>query len=329
MSRKTGIAVAGSALALVGMMLLILWSSPFQGRQVPDDGPTLVERREVAANLLETGALIQRLQRTNLLNGDEIYDQLGLVGDAPDRGGDGFLTHSPYQPRYRESYQSLATLHYPAPGDARSYEVDVADSTFSFYGQEPVLEWYSSLHANAEVCAVRFVDSSRVDYRLRTFPDRQSALAAGYVVTHHRHCGTCSSLRNLAVYLATPDLISPARTCTRKLTPSAVKACFMKEVGLEERCAEAWTYNVLHTRRHCTATCIAHHGFWSVLTNNMGDAHVDECGNLNPCLACDEHTSGPGFQYTAGRTRRASGVLSTIDRPAAQIFSVDHHLYFR
>ena len=61
-----------------------------------------------------------------------------------------------------------------------------------------------------------FVDPDRVDYRLRTFPDRESALAEGYVITHRDHCGACSSLRNLAVYLANtgsdlpgPDLRPP------------------------------------------------------------------------------------------------------------------------
>uniref|UniRef100_A0A7S2RQZ5 Uncharacterized protein n=1 Tax=Mucochytrium quahogii TaxID=96639 RepID=A0A7S2RQZ5_9STRA len=36
---------------------------------------------------------------------------------------------------------------------------------------------------------------------------------------------------------------------------------------------------------------------------------------LNPCLQCDECRSGPIFQKVAGRTRRASGIKSAIDRP--------------
>ena len=331
MSRKTGLAVAGSALGLglVGVALLLLWLAPFPGGHVADCGPASAERAEMAASLPEAGPLIERLQRTNLLNGDEIHDRLGLVDGSPSRDGDGFLTHSPYEPRYRESHGSLAALRSPLPGDARSYELDETGSTFSFYGQEPVLRWYASLPSNTEVCAVGFVDATRVDYRLRTFPDRESALAEGYVVTHQRHCGTCSSLRNLAVYLAKPDLTSLASMCARKLTPGVVKACFLEEVGLEERCAETWTYNALHTRRQCTASCIRHYGLWNVLTNDLGGAHLDECGNLNSCLGCDEHTSGPGFQYAAGRTRRTSGLSSAIPRPAAEIYPVDHDSYFR
>ncbi|MCY4647931.1 MAG: hypothetical protein OXE73_13775 [Gammaproteobacteria bacterium] len=84
----------------------------------------------------------------------------------------------------------------------------------------------------------------------------------------------------------------------------------MEEIGLSERCAETWTYNVLHTRRHCAWARIGHHGLWNVLTNDMDGANAEEAGNLNPCLACGEHTSGPGFRYAAGRTRRSSGLMS-------------------
>ena len=159
-------------------------------------------------------------------------------------------------------------------------------------------------------------------------PNRESAIRAGYIVTHRYHCGTCSSLRNLAVYMARPNLVAPVRTCARKLTARGVKACLMETVGFEERCAETWTYNILHTRRRCAGVCIAHYGFWNVVTDDFSDAHTDGQGNLNPCLACDENVSGPGFHYAAGRTRRTSGLISAISRPAADIYPVDHRLYF-
>ena len=40
-------------------------------------------------------------------------------------------------------------------------------------------------------------------------------------------------------------------------------------------------------------------------------------GKLNPCLECDEVKSGPLFKYYAGRTRRDSGIVSSIPRPAS------------
>lgn len=199
----------------------------------------------------------------------------------------------------------------------------------SLFDAPEVRRWHSSRRGNTEVCAVGFVDPDRVDYRLRTFPDPESALAEGHVITHRDRCGTCSSLRNLAAYLAQPDLTSPARTCARRWTAGAVKACLMEEIGFEERCAETWARNALHTRRHCLAPCIGHYGLWNLLTDDISVPNTDEDGNLNPCLACDERISGPGFQYAAGRTRRNSGLTSAIARPAAEIHPVDHTLYFR
>ncbi|MDE0291444.1 MAG: hypothetical protein OXK19_02870 [Candidatus Dadabacteria bacterium] len=329
---------AGKYIGFGAVLLLIAWLLPLppsSDQQVSRDDPFCPDNR--ALSLSGTGTLAKRLRNTNLLNGNEIYYRLDLGSDdretgqadaSPSRGAGGFLTSSPFEPLYREPYSTIAELRYPLPANARSYELDKTKATFLFYGQEPVLRWHSSLGSNTEVCAVRFVDADRVDYRLRTFPDQESALAEGYVVTHRYHCGTCSSLGDLAVYLAKPDLTKPARTCGRKLRADGIKKCLMEKVGFTEMCAETWTYNVLHTRSQCTKTCVEHYGFWNVLTNDMNDAHADKRGNLNPCLACDEHASGPGFQYAAGRTRRNSGLPSAICRQAGEIHPVEHRLYF-
>ncbi|MXZ48385.1 MAG: hypothetical protein F4Z13_03900 [Candidatus Dadabacteria bacterium] len=334
-SNGTRIAKVGKYAGLGTVLVLIAWLLPLppsSGQEVSRDDPVCTDDR--APSLSGTGALVERLRNTNLLNGNEVYDHLDLgsgdteTGASPSRGAGGFLTSSPFEPRYRESYSGIAGLRYPLPPDTRSYEIDETRATFLFYGQEPVLRWHSSLGSNTEVCAVQFVDPDRVDYRLRTFPDQESALSQGHVVTHRYHCGTCSSLRDLAVYLAKPDLTKPARTCGRKLTADGIKKCLMEKVGFAEPCAETWTYNVLHTRRWCMKTCVEHYGLWNMLTNDMDDAHADERGNLNSCLACDEHASGPGFQYAAGRTRRNSGIPSAICRQAGEIYPVEHTLYF-
>ena len=274
MSKRAGLA----ALGLGGAALLGLWLVGLTG----NSGPAPAGPRAVPLRPPGTGALVERLRQTRLLNGDEIDHRLGLGSD-----------------------------------------------TSPFDRPEPALRWYASRLENSEVCGVRFVGSDPVEYRLETFPGPESAREAGHVITHRHHCGACSSLQNLAVYLAKPDLTSPARTCARRLTAGGVKACFMEEVGFDERCAEIWAENALHTRRRCAATCIGHYGLWNVLTDNISAPNTDEYGNLNPCLVCDERTSGPGFQYAAGRTRRNSGLVSAIARPADEIYPVDHRLYFR
>jgi len=47
-------------------------------------------------------------------------------------------------------------------------------------------------------------------------------------------------------------------------------------------------------------------------------------GTLNECLQCDEDRSGPVFKATAGRTRRNSGIRSSIARPDDQVSQVAH-----
>ncbi len=290
---------------------------------------------QAVIDLAHLNDLIKRLDETRLLNGDKIYQQLKLVGTKtrtetnprpnPSRK---FCTANPYYPRYREAFNRLDDIASRLPQNSLSYRLDKSKRRFLFFGQEQVFNWYRSLSTNDEVCAVRFTDMRRKEYELRTFSNSRDAIAANYAVTHRYHCGTCSSLRNLAVYIAKPDLTTPARTCARKLTLKGIKSCLMQTIGFEERCAETWAYNVAHTKRQCMKTCIKHYGLWSVLRNDMGGAHVDDGGGLNPCLACDEHISGPGFQYAAGRTRRASGLTSAIERTKAEIYPVDHRLYF-
>jgi hypothetical protein len=43
---------------------------------------------------------------------------------------------------------------------------------------------------------------------------------------------------------------------------------------------------------------------------------------------CDENKSGAGFKFSAGRTRRNSGIESAIERSESEIYPVDHSAYF-
>jgi len=51
---------------------------------------------------------------------------------------------------------------------------------------------------------------------------------------------------------------------------------------------------------------------------------VNTDGKLNECLQCDEDRSGPVFKAVAGRTRRNSGIQSSIRRPADEVSPVAH-----
>jgi hypothetical protein len=168
------------------------------------------------------------------------------------------------------------------------------------------------------VCAVRY-EGDRVRYRLQTMPDADAARRDGYIVTHLGACGTCSTLHDLAVYLSRPDLTMPVRRCTAfGLTRARTLAC-LRELGFSEACAATWYYDAMNTRRECGWVCMV-----SWLSREPSN-HPD--GRLNDCLQCDEDRSGPIFKRVAGRTRRNSGIRSSIDRHDGEVASLVHDYY--
>ena len=169
-------------------------------------------------------------------------------------------------------------------------------------------------HGSA-VCGISF-SADRIHYRLATFASPAVARTAGYAITHFGSCGTCSTLQDLAVYLDKPDLITPVRKCGVKWSASSRLAC-LEALGFSTPCAQTWLYNIGNTFRHCFSTCA-----WSWIE---GEAPTQNDGKLNHCLQCDEDRSGPVFKATAGRTRRNSGIHSSIPRPNDEIAPVIHN----
>lgn len=200
------------------------------------------------------------------------------------------------------------------------------------YGQDTedrVRHWQSASEHENQVCALRFSSADNIDYQLRDFESPEAAASSGFTVTHHDRCGSCSTLRDLAAYLATPDLTTPARHCARRFGLARKKRCFEEELGFTSNCSESWAYNARHTKKACRGTCIADYGLLNLLFHRYPGENVNEDGLLRPCLQCDEEQSGPGFKYSAGRTRRNSGIESAIPRPESEIYPVDHTAYFQ
>jgi hypothetical protein len=166
----------------------------------------------------------------------------------------------------------------------------------------------------ATVCGVRF-EQDQVHYRLSTFADTGAAQAAGFAVTHFGACGTCSTLQDLAVYLERRELTAPVRRCGIRWGSSSSLTC-LKQLGFTGACAQTWAYDIRNTRRQCFSVCL-----WSWV---RGEAPTRGDGRLNACLQCDEDHSGPVFKATAGRTRRNSGIQSSIPRPIDEIAPVVH-----
>ena len=159
------------------------------------------------------------------------------------------------------------------------------------------------------VCAV-VVEAPR-RYHVRWFATAEGATGAGAIPTHQGRCGRCSSLQDLAVYASHPDLAADVRRCAVRtlLGPKEALTTCLEDLGFTSACAQIWAYNAQHTRRTCFRKC------WPF------KAHYHRRdGSLNRCLQCDEDQSGPVFQAIAGRTRRNSGVPTSICRPWDQVW---------
>ena len=223
------------------------------------------------------------------------------------------------------SIDAVIEAQFPNTVSARGFSV--ADP-YSAQAAETVSRWLQAPGHENEVCALRFSANNQTVYELLKFDSATAAKTAGFTVTHQGRCGSCSTLRDLAAYLATPDLTTPARQCARRFGLARKKQCFEEQVGFTANCAESWAYNARHTKKVCLGTCVADYGLLNLLFHRYGGENVNESGELRPCLRCDEDKSGPGFKYSAGRTRRNSGITSAIGRPELEMYPVDHSAYF-
>jgi hypothetical protein len=181
-------------------------------------------------------------------------------------------------------------------------------------GQDPYTTWGGRTPPRPPpetVCGVRF-ETDRIRYRLQTFDSAGEAARSGYRITHTGSCGACSTLQDLAVYLERPDLTTPVRRCGMQ---AGTLGC-LETLGFSRACAEIWDFNVQNTRRECFGVCVR--SWMSDESSTKPDGH------LNDCLQCDEDRSGPVFKAVAGRTRRNSGIRSSIPRPDEEVSSVVH-----
>ncbi len=183
---------------------------------------------------------------------------------------------------------------------------DVPIPTSNPYDEPPLAQ-------SGGVCTVDVVSRRNQTYRLVT---AASAAEGPGPVTHGGACGACSSLQDLAVYAANPDLTEPVRSCSLQGFTGgleAVEACLM-DIGFSAPCSRIWAWNAEHTREECLDVCLG----------ALEDPYHLPDGTLNPCLQCDEDESGPVFKQIAGRTRRNSGLASALCRPCSTVWQVDH-----
>ena len=151
-------------------------------------------------------------------------------------------------------------------------------------------------------------------YALATYASESAARAAGAAPTHFGHCGVCSTLADLAVYMREADLTGPVRACGLSSKDAASNVACLQALGFDLPCAQVWYWNTAHTRSVCLAPCLA----------ELNAPYQLSDGGLNACIQCDETESGPTFKAVAGRTRRNSGLPNALCRPCSEVRPLVH-----
>lgn len=225
------------------------------------------------------------------LNADQCAPSCADCSGAP-------WTPPEYTPGDRETWLAWTLIDAPTPSESDPYAggTDVTEP-----GEDAV-------------CG--FLPDSSSTYRVVNYDSTAAAVRAGASVTHYGRCGTCSSLQDLSVYAANPDLTDPVRACGLDNLDgdiAALTAC-IAALGFTDACATTWAWNTLHTRDACLTVCIA----------DLDAPYNNANGSLNDCLQCDEDESGAVFKAVAGRTRRNTGLASSICRPCSEVKPLVH-----
>ncbi|MDA8792734.1 hypothetical protein N9N67_05780 [Bacteriovoracaceae bacterium] len=281
----------------------------------------------LAQNVKISPELINRFKKTKLVNSKEIVSELNLQRGKK-FSSDLFEMANPYYP-ITTIYDNEANLPSAINGQT-GYRIN-KDESISFYHQEVVYKWFnqrSKFDRESEVCGLKFVDDTNIEYRLKTFPTSESAASDGYVVTHQFHCGGCSSLHDLAIYLESRDLVTNGRKCALKKGLNSSKKCHINLMGLSPVCSEVWAYSAMATKKRCKKICLKEYGLIKALLRKFPKERVNEDGTLKPCILCDELRSGGAFRFSAGRSRRSSGITSSIQREENEIYPIDYRLYY-
>jgi len=177
---------------------------------------------------------------------------------------------------------------------------------------------------SSAVCGIRWSverdDRGLRKYHLKDFANSDLCSAENFTITHQGHCGACSTVQDLGVYIR-QNLTSATRNCglLGSLSYTLMRNC-LHDLGFSDPCVSIWAWNIINTRTKCFKVCV-----WSYITNepfNKPD------GSLNDCLQCDEDLSGPNFKFFSGRTRRNSGITSAIYRPPDTIYNMEHCYWY-
>jgi hypothetical protein len=126
------------------------------------------------------------------------------------------LSSAQCQPRCACGTTSWTAPTYDAGFIARLISDWVLETPNPEVTTDPYLSTPPADDAPDVVCAVLPVGVAGIGprtYRLQAYDSAAAATAAGARPTHYGHCGVCSTLENLAVYMRVNDLTAPVRAC--------------------------------------------------------------------------------------------------------------------
>ena len=121
------------------------------------------------------------------------------------------------------------------------------------YRDSGISSWYE--YPVEAVCAVKYAED-RIHYIIATFDSEEAAEESGFIVTHKGHCGTCSTLQDLATYLYHRDLTTPVRRCSALVLFKPWSISCLESLGFTSECAQTWYYNAQNTAKECFRPCI-------------------------------------------------------------------------
>lgn len=168
-----------------------------------------------------------------------------------------------------------------------------------------------------EMCGVVIEDANAKTYHAQTFESLDALEAAGAKLTHTGACGVCSTLSDLAVYALEKDIGRPVQKCsvdTFGRPVADLTACIVDRLGMTKPCAEIWAYNSRNTQQKCLDVCFT----------QLDAPYHQRNGALNTCIACEQRLSGPTMKAVAGRTRRNTGIASTVCVPCGEVTAIAH-----
>ena len=165
---------------------------------------------------------------------------------------------------------------------------------------------------NLHICKdndIPIIDNGYCGLNQKYYNTLEEVHADGTKVLHCGECGYCSNIYDINIYNETRNnLTYTTRECAWKslFSESWSRSCMEKTIGFTDDCLECWMENILCDIKNCKWICL-----YSYLIN---EPYIDDDGNLNSCLQCDEDMCGPAFKHCAGANRRRSCIVSDIFR---------------